>query len=72
MENEMTRAEALEVLRAHNAWRRGADSGMEHPTVIGRAIDVAIEALQSAPPAPAADMLAAAPKVGEASAATRC
>lgn len=44
----MTPAEAAEVLRKHNAWRRGEDeiSEMQHPSIIGEAIDVAIAELE--------------------------
>lgn len=44
----MTPAEAAEVLRKFNAWRRGDDddSTMLRPKVIGEAIDVAIAELE--------------------------
>jgi len=44
----MTPAEAAEVLRKHNAWRRGEDEipEMQHPSTIGEAIDVAIAELE--------------------------
>ena len=46
----MTREQALEVLKAHNEWRRyngpiGEGLEMQDPTIIGQAIDVAIDAL---------------------------
>jgi hypothetical protein len=42
----MTTAEALAILRQHNAWRRG-DEGIEQadPHAIGEAIDVAVTVL---------------------------
>jgi hypothetical protein len=43
-------AEACDVLKKHNAWRRGDDTEMESPTVIGKAIDVVLAALQEAKP----------------------
>lgn len=49
----MTLVEAVEVLKSHNAWRRGElDDGtnigltMQNPVEIGQAIDVAIEMLE--------------------------
>lgn len=42
----MTKLEALKILIAHNAWRRGAEIPQAHPREIGRAIDVAIEHLR--------------------------
>lgn len=42
----MTRAEAAEILRLHNAWRRGDETlDMQEPRLIGLAMDVAIAAL---------------------------
>jgi hypothetical protein len=35
--------EAVEILRMHNEWRRGAETPMESPGVIGAAIDVVCE-----------------------------
>ncbi len=49
----MTLVEAVDILKAHNAWRRGElDDGtninltMQSPKQIGQAIDVAIEMLE--------------------------
>jgi hypothetical protein len=38
----------LEILKRHQAWRRGDDSEMPHPFVIGQAIDRAIEIWEAA------------------------
>lgn len=53
----MTRAEALAVLQQYQRWRRDDDGGDDAPSVsmpsprdIGRALDVAIAALQSTTP----------------------
>jgi hypothetical protein len=35
--------DAVETLRKHNEWRRGAETSMESPGVIGAAIDVVCE-----------------------------
>jgi hypothetical protein len=35
----MTLAEAIAIVRRHNAWRRGDSSEMLPPTVIGQALD---------------------------------
>lgn len=42
----MTTKEALEILKVHNDWRRGAEIPMPHPTEIGVAIDKAIEVME--------------------------
>jgi hypothetical protein len=42
----MTTKEALELLKVHNEWRRGAEIPMPHPTEIGVAIDKAIEVME--------------------------
>lgn len=34
--------EAIEILKRHNKWRRGAEIPMENPTIIGIAIDTVI------------------------------
>lgn len=39
----MNKVKALKVLIAFNAWRRGAEIPMPCPTLIGKAIDAAIE-----------------------------
>lgn len=52
----MTRERAAEILRAHNAWRRGEGPAGEHadPKVIGEAIDFAVQELCGSPPAASA------------------
>jgi hypothetical protein len=42
---KMTEQEALKILIGHNKWRRGADTEMLPPKLIGEAIDVAIDCL---------------------------
>ena len=43
----MTTTKALEILKYHNAWRRGlVDDPKYTPTEIGQAIDVAIKHLE--------------------------
>lgn len=42
--------EACETLKKYNVWRRGDDMPMESPSVIGKAIDVVVAALQEAKP----------------------
>lgn len=43
----MTKKQALEVLEAHNKWRRGSDEiPMQEPEDIGKALEVAIKALK--------------------------
>lgn len=41
----MTTTEAIEILKRHNEWRRGGDSEMDDPKLIGQAIDRAIEVM---------------------------
>lgn len=43
----MTKKEAIEVLRHHNEWRRGADIQQLNPETIGKAIDYAIKYLEN-------------------------
>jgi len=46
---EMTIKRTIEVLKAHNAWRRGEvgkREKMQHPSDIGNAIDVAVRELE--------------------------
>lgn len=38
----MTNKQAIRILRAHNKWRRGADSKMIEPASLGEAIDHAL------------------------------
>ena len=47
-ERNMAKPEALLILRDHNVWRRGDDDNieMQEPKSLGKAIDVAVEALQ--------------------------
>lgn len=43
----MTKKRALEILEAHNKWRRGSDAiPMQDPKDIGEALEVAIQALK--------------------------
>jgi hypothetical protein len=41
----MTTQQALDILKRHNIWRRGADIQMQSPAEIGEAIDKAVEVL---------------------------
>jgi hypothetical protein len=41
----MTLKQAIEILEAHNAWRRGEDVPMIAPEQIGQAIDVVVSDL---------------------------
>lgn len=41
----MSKDEALKILIEYNKWRRGADTEMLPPKLIGEAIDIAIECL---------------------------
>ena len=41
----MTEKEALKILVEHNKWRRGSETEMLPPKLIGEAIDIAIECL---------------------------
>ena len=45
----MTPAEAVEILKEYNRWRRDNDGDVEMPppALIGQAIDVAIECLKN-------------------------
>ena len=43
----MTLPEAIEILRAFNSWRRGDESAMLSPELIGRAIDKACDELSA-------------------------
>lgn len=43
----MTLPEAVEILRAFNKWRRGDESAMLSPELIGRAIDKACDELSA-------------------------
>lgn len=42
----MTVSEAVEILRAYNVWRRGDESAIVSPELIGRAIDAVCDACQ--------------------------
>lgn len=41
----MEKEKALEILVEYNLWRRGAETPMLDPKIVGQAIDVAIECL---------------------------
>ena len=43
----MTLPEAVKILRAFNLWRRGDESAMLSPELIGRAIDTVCDWVQS-------------------------
>lgn len=43
----METKKAIEILRRHNAWRRGAELPMEDPTELGEAIDAVCDAIVS-------------------------
>lgn len=42
----MNKEKALDILRTHNEWRRGADISMQDPKELGEAIDIAISVLE--------------------------
>ena len=42
----MSTPEAIEILRAYNLWRRGDETAMLSPELIGRAIDAVCNACQ--------------------------
>lgn len=42
----MTTAEAVEILKLHNEWRRGAEVKQHSPKEIGLAIDKVIEIIE--------------------------
>ena len=42
----MDRIKAINILRTHNKWRRGADIPMSDPKEVGEAIDMAISVLE--------------------------
>ncbi len=48
----LNRERTLQLLREHNAWRRGAEGPQADPRMLGLALDAAIEALASAPQPP--------------------
>ncbi|HEY4531500.1 MAG TPA: hypothetical protein VIG97_14455 [Luteimonas sp.] len=48
----LNRERTLQILREHNAWRRGAEGPQTDPRMLGLALDAAIEALASAPQPP--------------------
>ncbi len=43
----MTGEQAADILERHNWWRRGGESEMVTPALLGKAIDFAIEALRA-------------------------
>lgn len=48
----LNRERTLQILREHNAWRRGAEGPQTDSRMLGLALDAAIEALASAPQPP--------------------
>lgn len=42
----MNKEKALDILRTHNEWRRGAEIPMQDPKELGEAIDIAISVLE--------------------------
>lgn len=38
--------EVIDVLKKHNIWRRGADTEMQDPRVLGEAINTAVHLLE--------------------------
>ena len=44
--SKITLPEAVEILKTHNEWRRGAEIDMLEPRLIGIAIDVILEQLK--------------------------
>lgn len=38
----MNTKEAIEILKRHNDWRKGADTEQEHPVKVGDAIDLVV------------------------------
>lgn len=43
----MDDATAIEILKNHNIWRRGASETPTHPRILGQALDYVIERLQN-------------------------
>jgi hypothetical protein len=41
----MNLTDAIKILKTHNEWRRGAEIEMTDPTMLGKAIDVVLEAI---------------------------
>ena len=39
----MTLPEAIQILKTHNVWRRGAETGQANPTQLGIAIDTVVD-----------------------------
>lgn len=46
----MIKQEAAKILRDHNIWRRGADTPMTGPKLLGEALETAIRELGSPTP----------------------
>lgn len=42
----MTIEEAIEIVKLHNQWRKGADIPMENPTRLGMALDLVVHELE--------------------------
>ena len=45
----MTKAEAVQILKAHNEWRRGKGDNQADPKTLGIAIDTAVRLLSRKP-----------------------
>lgn len=43
----MTTIQAIKILEAHNKWRQGADTQMQKPSDITRALEVVIDVLKN-------------------------
>lgn len=41
--SKMQISDALEVVKLHNQWRRGAEISMQDPKVLGEALDAIVE-----------------------------
>jgi hypothetical protein len=54
---ELNRAQTLDILRTHNAWRRGANGPQTDPRLLGLALDAAIAALTPPAAAPRVEVL---------------
>lgn len=45
--DKMTTPQAIKILEAHNKWRQGADTQMQKPSDITRALEVVIDVLKN-------------------------
>jgi hypothetical protein len=43
----VTTSQAIKILEAHNKWRQGADTPMQKPSDITRALEVVIDVLKN-------------------------